>query len=97
MIKNTRKILLLLIMFATIGTYAQNDRFFNGYEHDAYGKRESETSLFIHQAFGASDEGQFTNETFGAPLGGGLLIMLLAGACYAVWRTKTIKNLKQIN
>lgn len=88
MIKNTRKILLLLIMFATIGTYAQNDRFFNGYEHDAYGKRESGTSLFTNQTFGASDEGQFTNETFGAPLNGGLLIMLLAAAGYAVFKTR---------
>lgn len=88
MINKTKKILLLLIMFTTIGTFAQSDGFFNGYGHDSYSNRAGETSLFTNQAFGASDEGQFTNETFGVPLGSGLLILLLAGVGYAVLRTK---------
>lgn len=45
--------------------------------------------IFNNQAFGSSD-GNLTNETFGeeTPLGGGIAILLLAGAGYVALKKK---------
>jgi hypothetical protein len=58
--------------------------------------RNGEASVMMtNQAFGNPNGSDLTNQTFGnsAPIGSGLLVMLLAGAGYAAMKTKK-KNKK---
>ena len=51
-----------------------------------------------NQTFGHPTEGaNVTNQTFGAPLGGGLFILLLAGAGYAATKTNKRNKSKKEN
>ena len=43
---------------------------------------------FSHEGFGDDYNGNFSHQGFGAPLGNGVFILLTAGACYAVKRSK---------
>jgi len=64
---------------------AQTDGFFQGYTQD-YTDRASSV-YFTNEQFGQTYH-EFTNETFGTPLGSGLLIMAAAGGAYALIRRK---------
>ena len=78
-----------------------------GFTHQSFGNGME--GGFTHQSFGNSVEGGFTHQTFGndigggfthqpfgndAPLGGGLLILLSAGAGYAALK-RTRQNNEQ--
>jgi hypothetical protein len=49
---------------------------------------------FTGQGFGATN-GNITGQTFGAPLGGGLFILLAAGAGYATLKSKKTQKQNQ--
>jgi hypothetical protein len=49
---------------------------------------------FTGQGFGATN-GNITGQTFGAPLGGGLFVLLAAGAGYATMKSKKTKKQNQ--
>lgn len=65
-----------------------------GFTHQSFGNGME--GGFTHQTFGNDVEGGFTHQPFGndAPLGGGLLILLSAGAGYAALK-RTRQNNKQ--
>ena len=97
--KRKLKVLLLSLMMA-IGLmvpstgHAQNDQFFKNGE-DLYNNRADAGGSLTNQTFGnsgysltnqtfGSNGYNLTNQTFGAPLGSGLLIMVMAGVGYAI-------------
>ena len=49
---------------------------------------------FTSQGFGATN-GNITGQTFGAPLGGGLFVLLAAGAGYATMKSKKTQKQNQ--
>lgn len=49
---------------------------------------------FTGQGFGATN-GNITGQTFGTPLGGGLFVLLAAGASYATLKSKKKQNGKE--
>ena len=49
---------------------------------------------FTGQGFGATN-GNITGQTFGAPLGGGLFVLLAAGAGYATMKSKKTQKQNQ--
>ena len=49
---------------------------------------------FTSQGFGATN-GNITGQTFGAPLGGGLFVLLAAGAGYATMKSKKTQRQNQ--
>ena len=96
--KRKLKSILLSLMMA-IGlmlpstSHAQNDGFFRD-RGDYYSNRD-DTQSITNQTFGSngynldnqtfgSNGYNLTNQTFGAPLGSGLLIMVMAGLGYAI-------------
>lgn len=88
--KRKLKVLLLSLMMA-IGLmlpstgHAQNDQFFKNGE-DLYNNRAEAGGNITNQTFGSNGY-NLTNQTFGqdpAPLGSGLLIMMMAGLGYAI-------------
>ena len=93
--KRKLKVLLLSLMMA-IGlmlpstSRAQNDQFFKNNED--YVNRDATTGNITNQTFGQDPAtgvtGGITNQQFGAPLGSGLLIMMMAGMGYAVAKNK---------
>ena len=96
-------LLVVAVLLIPCGALGQNGNF----THQSFGN--SVEGGFTHQSFGNSVEGGFTHQTFGndigggfthqpfgndAPLGGGLLILLSAGASYAALK-RTRQNNKQ--
>ena len=96
--KTTTLKALVLSMIMTIGFImpmaAQNDGFFKNNED--YINRDAATGNIINQTFGQDPgtgvTGGITNQQFGVPLGSGLLIMVAAGAGYAVARRKRARK-----
>ena len=78
--------------FAQFMTTSQQDGFFRSSSNDSYGNRTEQIYFHTNQTFGADNEGNFTNQTFGAPVGSGLLIMLALGAGYGALKTRKRKN-----
>lgn len=64
------------------------------FTHQTFGNDYDGT--FTHQTFGSNHEGNFTHQTFGngAPVGGGLFILLSAGLGYAATKKKNTKQEK---
>ena len=75
--------------------HAQSDGFFKS-EEDLYGNRATASGNITNQTFGQDPgtivSGGITNQQFGAPLGSGLLIMVAAGAGYAIARRKRARK-----
>lgn len=72
-------------------SHAQNDAFFR-YGDNFYTNRAEAGGNITNQTFGQDPAtgvtGGITNQQFGAPLGSGLLIMMMAGMGYAVAKNK---------
>ncbi len=89
---------IVLSMVMTFGLVlpmtAQNDGFFKNNED--YINRDAATGNIINQTFGQDPgtgvTGGITNQQFGVPVGSGLLIMVAAGAGYAVARRKRARK-----
>ena len=83
------------------GTFAQEGLFQRG-GTDGHGGTNglmdrSESTVggnFTGQGFGATN-GNITGQTFGAPLGGGLIVLLAAGASYATFKSKKTQKQNQ--
>ena len=97
--KTKQKIMAIWIaMSLPLGLFAQDGLFQRGNKEESYQEarlfRNEETWLSLtNQTFGNSMEGaDVTNQTFGTPLGGGLLIMLVASAGYATCKSNKRKN-----
>ena len=95
---NSRALLILLVLtvsFVLPMKAQKNDGFFRN--DMLYENRADGYSIYnlTNQHFGDSEIGSFNlfNQTFGSttPLGDGMLIMLGAGACYAVRKRKRTK------
>jgi len=67
------------------------------FTHQTFGNDYDGT--FTHQTFGNNHEGNFTHQTFGngAPVGGGLFILLSAGIGYAATKRKKQNKKNQQN
>ena len=98
--KNNNKIkALVLLTIITLGIampmMAQSDGFFKS-EEGLYGNRATASGNITNQTFGQDPgtivSGGITNQQFGAPLGSGLLIMVAAGAGYAIARRKRARK-----
>lgn len=63
-------------------SHAQNDAFFRDGDN-FYTNRDGTEGSLTNQTFGSNGY-NLTNQTFGAPLGSGLLIMVMAGMGYAI-------------
>ena len=95
---NTFKTLVLSVVM-TLGFVmpmaAQTDGFFR-YNEDIYGDRATASGSITNQTFGQDPgtlvTGGITNQQFGVPVGSGLLIMVAAGAGYAVVRRKRARK-----
>ena len=93
--KNNNFKALALLTIITLGLalpmMAQSDGFFR-YNEDIYGDRATASGSLTNQTFGqdpgTSVTGGITNQQFGVPVGSGLLIMVAAGAGYAVVRRR---------
>lgn len=95
--KNRKLKVLLLLQMMAIGLmlpstgHAQSDQFFKNGE-DLYNNRAEAGGNITNQTFGQDPAtgvtGGITNQQFGAPLGSGLLIMMMAGMGYAVAKNK---------
>lgn len=75
--------------FAQFMTTSQQDGFFRSSSND-YGNRSEQVYFQTNQKIGLDvyNEGNLTNQTFGAPVGSGLLIMLALGAGYGALKTR---------
>jgi hypothetical protein len=90
---------LVLSMIITLGLampmMAQTDGFFR-YNEDIYGDRATASGSITNQTFGQDPgtlvTGGITNQQFGVPVGSGLLIMVAAGAGYAIARRKRARK-----
>ena len=93
--KNNNFKALALLTIITLGLalpmMAQSDGFFR-YNEDIYGDRATASGSLTNQTFGqdpgTSVTGGITNQQFGVPMGSGLLIMVAAGAGYAMARRR---------
>ena len=98
--KNRKLKVLLLSLMMAIGlmlpstSQGQNDGFFQN-DEDFYNNRDEAAGSLSNQTFGGygysltnqtfgSNGYNLTNQTFGAPIGSGLLIMMIAGIGYAI-------------
>lgn len=93
MSKNRMKTLLWAItmttvLFLPVTSLAQMDGYFKDVDYDSYNNRDAETNAFTNQTFGAMNDGYITNDQFGAPVGGGLLILFAAGVGYVALKSK---------
>ena len=84
-----------------LGTFAQEGLFQrggtdgNGCTNGLMDRSESTIGgNFTGQGFGATN-GNITGQTFGAPLGGGLIVLLAAGASYATFKSKKTQKQNQ--
>jgi len=82
-----------------IGTFAQEGLFQrgdgNGSTNGLMNRSESTVGgCFTGQGFGATGA-EITGQTFGAPLGSGLLVMLVAGAGYVTFKSRKKQNRKE--
>lgn len=57
-----------------------------------YGNRNAQTTGNINDQIFGGTNGGFVNEGFGTPIGGGLLILVAAGAGYAILKRKEDKQ-----
>ena len=71
----------LVAPLAMMGQSGGSDGFFKG-SSDSYESRDG----------GIEMSGGITNDSFGAPLGNGLLLMAAAGTIYAVKKRKMLKH-----
>ena len=94
-----------VVLLFPIGMIAQNGMFQRGVSDDANCGNGSINGLmnrsestvggcFTGQGFGATN-GNITGQTFGAPLGGGLFVLLAAGAGYATMKSKKTQKQNQ--
>ena len=75
---------MIMILGLVMPMTAQNsDYFFKGNNEDIYGNRDGGDDPTTNITGGG-----ITNQTFGAPLGSGLLIMVAAGAGYVALKKK---------
>ena len=94
LLKTIAIFLMLSGVMHNMASAQKSDGLFLGYE--SYANRGEDNSAFYltNQFFGSDANGGFnlSNQQFGAelPLGGGMLIMLGAGAVYALRKRKTI-------
>ena len=97
--KTTTLKALALSMIMTLGLVmpmmAQSDGFFRNNEN-LYDNRAEASGYIINQTFGQDPAtpatGGITNQQFGVPVGSGLLIMVAAGAGYAMARRKRARK-----
>lgn len=87
---NYEKLLIFYLPF-TRGNRSTTEGTFT---HQTFGNDYDGT--FTHQTFGNNQDGNFTHQTFGngAPVGGGLFILLSAGLGYAATKKKNTKQEK---
>ena len=96
---------LLLALLLPMGVFAQGGLFQRGDGNELYyGQTDAANKSLLlrdgemigsltNQGFGNSIDGSdLTNQTFGAPLGSGLFILLLAGAGYSVLKSNKKNN-----
>ena len=95
---NWKAVALLLVLLLPFGALAQGGLFQRG-DASYYGQTDAANKSMLlrdgeamgslsNQGFGNLVSGSdLTNQTFGAPLGSGLFILLLAGAGYSVLKS----------
>lgn len=91
--------MILLTLSLPISVLAQGGIFQRGVSEGDIGKSTgllrngTTTNTLTNQGFGNSIDGSdLTNQTFGAPMGSGLLVMLMAGAGYAAMKANKKNN-----
>ena len=77
--------LIVLIMMTILpcrlnAQFGRSDVFFGGYNDDIYGETRASYTINV---YGDVNTG-ISNQQFGAPLGSGLIVMVAAGAGYAI-------------
>ena len=80
----------MLIPTKAMAQFNRNDGFF---QSGGPGNRTyTYSGDVINEGFGGDSNHEITNDTFGVPLGSGLLVMAAAGAGYAVLKRKRVKS-----
>ena len=89
--KKLKTLAMVMALSIPIAATAQGGLFQRGEEP----LRSDEAAALTNQAFGGTDGG-ITNQTFGAPLDSGLLVLLAVGAGYATLKRKTTNQINSI-